>query len=87
MQSRLGHNEVFLLLQKLDDCTLYNSLLYKAIMFIFAKHNLYNTDNIIIKLIILKWCLLTVIVEGNLLLILKLLPLNIIINNTLSSLW
>ena len=56
-------------------------------MFIFTKYNLHNTDNIIIELIILKWCLLAIIVERNFLLILKLLPLNIIINNALSSLW
>lgn len=56
-------------------------------MFIFTKHNLHNADNIIIKLIILKWCLLTIIVKRHFLLIFKLLPFNIIINNALSGLW
>lgn len=56
-------------------------------MLILAKYNLHNTDNIIIELIILKWRLLAIIVERNFLLILKLLPLNIIINNALSGLW
>ena len=56
-------------------------------MFILAKYDLHNTDNIIIELIILKWCLLAIIVERNFLLILKLLPLNVIINNALSGLW
>jgi len=56
-------------------------------MLVFSKYYLYYADNIIIKLIVLKWRLLAVIIERNFLLILKLLPLDIIIDNTLSGLW